>query len=157
MTDVPERKAKYDFHIGEIMDKMWSHHYSHPTHGADCICMDDFVRQIRNATRFDQPFIDQYMTDPTNEEVIRKFEIRVQSVFYRAMDRAGRPFYRRTNQCRCCSCDNRLNRTFTDPHCRMHGFAGSRPCEEHHSPGVKFEDKMPASVQKERASNGVNS
>lgn len=157
MTNTPERMAKYDVHIGEIMDKMWSHHYTHPTHGPDCICMDDFVRQIQNATRFDQEFIDQYMTDPINEEVIRQFENRVISVFHRAMDRAGRPFYRRTNQCRCCSCDNRGAVHYTDPHCRLHGFAGERPCEEHHSPGVAFEEKMPASVQKERVKNGAHS
>lgn len=158
MTEVPERQAKYDVHIGQIMDKMWSHHYTHPTHGPDCICMDDFVRQIRLATRFDQEFIDQYMTDPINEEVIRQFENRVQVVFRRAMDHAGRPFYRRTNQCLCCSCSDVSNLHITDPYCRNHGFAGSRPCEEHNSPGMPDEEgNMPESVQKRRSLNGAHS
>lgn len=157
MTEIPERKIKYDVHIGEIMDKMWYHHYAHPTHGPDCICMDDFVRQIRNATRFDQPFIDQYMTDPINEEVIRQFENRVQYVFNMAMDRAGRPFYRRTNQCRCCSCSTLGDSNYRDPYCRLHGTAGSRYCEEHNSPGT-IEAPTLSSVQKKReARNGAHS
>lgn len=157
MTEVPARKALYDVNIGEILDKMWSHHYTHPTHGPDCICMDDFVRRIRNATRFDQPFIDQYMTDPINEEVIRQFENRVQSVFRRAMDNASRPFYRRTNQCRCCSCSTISDVHVTDAHCRYHGFASDRPCEEHGSPGELFEGKMPETVQQVRKRNGSHS
>lgn len=158
MTEIPDRMAKYDVHIGEIMDKMWSHHYTHPTHGHDCICMDDFIRQIRNATRFDQAFIDQYMTDPINEDVITRFENRTHYVFRVAMDPASRPFYRRTNQCYCCSCSDSDGFVYRDPYCRNHGHAGTRPCETHGSPGEKDEEGvMPISVEKKVASYGARS
>jgi hypothetical protein len=56
----------------------------------------------------------------------------------------------RTN-CFCCSCPEFGN---SDPFCRNHGFAGTRPCEEHGMPGdfdPEMTEGMPRSVQVERA------
>lgn len=47
--------------------------------------------------------------------------------------------------CFCCSCPEYGG---VDPYCRNHGWAGTRPCEIHESPGMADEtDKMPVSVQ----------
>jgi hypothetical protein len=70
----------------------------------------------------------------------------------------------RTN-CFCCTCPANN----TDPHCRNHGFAGRRPCEEHNLPGTKYQqehidnktgslfrvDVMPQSVQAYRREQGL--
>lgn len=56
------------------------------------------------------------------------------------------------DNCFCCSCPEFGN---SDPFCRNHGFAGTRPCEEHNMPGdfdPDMTDGMPRSVQAERAS-----
>ena len=52
--------------------------------------------------------------------------------------------------CFCCSCSNDYQ---TDPFCRNHGWAGTRPCELHNMPGAPIQDsdEMPDSVQKENA------
>ena len=62
-------------------------------------------------------------------------------------------FEHRTN-CYCCSCDDNC----TDPACRNHGFAATRPCEAHGMPGQTWDlpgdplnDTMPESVQTIRA------
>lgn len=61
----------------------------------------------------------------------------------------------RTN-CYCCSCPDEGGQ---DPYCRNHGFAGTRPCEEHNMPGQEAEGPngenlgMPTSVQQARAGN----
>lgn len=53
----------------------------------------------------------------------------------------------RTN-CYCCSCGDYGS---SDPYCRNHGFAGTRPCETHELPGSADEDGvMPDSVQTEQ-------
>lgn len=54
----------------------------------------------------------------------------------------------RTN-CFCCSCGDREG---SDPACRNHGFAATRPCEEHDMPGSVWDDDgtMPESVQEIR-------
>lgn len=50
--------------------------------------------------------------------------------------------------CFCCSCPETGS---SDPYCRNHGFAGTRPCEKHDMPGDADEDGvMPASVQSRR-------
>lgn len=51
--------------------------------------------------------------------------------------------------CFCCSCGD----FGSDPACRNHGFAGTRPCELHGTPGTAWDDEpgvMPASVQAAR-------
>jgi hypothetical protein len=56
----------------------------------------------------------------------------------------------RTN-CYCCSCGEREG---SDPACRNHGWAATRPCERHGMPGQEWDDtletaagRMPESVQ----------
>lgn len=52
------------------------------------------------------------------------------------------------DNCFCCSCPEHA---YADPFCRNHGFAGSRPCEEHSMPGTPDEfGNMPRSVQSAR-------
>lgn len=55
----------------------------------------------------------------------------------------------RTN-CFCCSCGDMEG---SDPACRNHGFAATRPCELHNMPGSPWDDDgtMPESVQVARA------
>lgn len=59
--------------------------------------------------------------------------------------------------CWCCSCGDREG---SDPYCRNHGFAGTRPCEQHGMEGAMVHPEdwdeegpphMPESVQKARA------
>lgn len=48
------------------------------------------------------------------------------------------------DNCFCCSCPE----YGTDVYCRNHGWAGTRPCEDHNMPGQKDEEGvMPGSVQ----------
>jgi hypothetical protein len=62
--------------------------------------------------------------------------------------------------CFCCSCGDREG---SDPACRNHGFAATRPCEDHGTPGSVWDamtapgeevpdwhDTMPESVQEYR-------
>lgn len=61
-------------------------------------------------------------------------------------------------ECFCCSCGD----YGSDPACRNHGFAATRPCEEHNMPGSVWDDfyvdgvldkssgTMPESVQEVR-------
>lgn len=75
----------------------------------------------------------------------------------------GAPQVERTN-CFCCSCNDYGDGLISsDPGCRNHGFAGTRPCEEHNMPGQEWDDfgiendpdvgKMPESVQVKRAAD----
>lgn len=51
--------------------------------------------------------------------------------------------------CYCCSCGDREG---SDPYCRNHGWAGTRPCEQHGMSGKVDDDGvMPVSVQQKRA------
>ena len=51
--------------------------------------------------------------------------------------------------CYCCSCPDI---GMSDPHCRMHGWSGRRPCEIHQTPGAYSEEvgEMPVTVQKHK-------
>jgi hypothetical protein len=52
--------------------------------------------------------------------------------------------------CFCCSCTTVLLYD-VDPHCRDHGFDGSRPCEKHNSRGeLGCNGHMPASIERYR-------
>jgi hypothetical protein len=56
------------------------------------------------------------------------------------------------SNCFCCSCGDREG---SDPACRNHGFAATRPCETHNMPGSEWDEEMggggmPESVQEIR-------
>lgn len=66
--------------------------------------------------------------------------------------------------CFCCSCDDYGDGFITsDPACRNHGFAATRPCEVHHMPGQPWGDelgedhpdfgKLPETVQQKRTAD----
>ena len=148
-----------NLNIADFLEEIWQHQLAHPNHGPHCICMDDFISRLRKATRMNQQFIDLYMQDETGEHNVKEFETRTLYVFLNAMSTMQRPGYRRTDQCYCCSCnDGDLYSSYKDPYCRMHGFAGERPCSQHHSPGTVDENQYPlSSVQEKRASYGRTS
>ena len=37
--------------VSEIIHMIVEHHMSHPDHGIDCACMDEWIRRIRLATK----------------------------------------------------------------------------------------------------------
>lgn len=154
MTEVESIQPNY-LNIVELLENVWAHQNAHPTHGYNCGCMDKYIRQLKKATRMDQKFIDLYMQDEDGEKMVQQMEHRILYIFYTAME--NRPAYRRTDQCYCCSCTGEFGQ-YLDPYCRLHGFAGERPCSEHHSPGGVDADKWPlGSVQEKRASYGAHS
>lgn len=62
------------------------------------------------------------------------------------------PWVEERTNCFCCSCDE----LSSDPACRNHGFAGTRPCEVHNMPGQPWDHsgEMPDSVQAHRVKAG---
>lgn len=62
----------------------------------------------------------------------------------------AKPWKFERTQCFCCSCEDTGR---SDPHCRNHGFDGTRPCEVHEMPGGMTDTGvMPESVQEHNAS-----
>jgi hypothetical protein len=103
------------------------------------------------------------VTNPDGSQSWKEYEtepgvIKLRTVYASAWAEVER------NNCFCCSCPANN----PDPHCRNHGWAGRRPCEDHKLPGTKYEqehidnktgsllrvDVMPQSVQAYRREQG---
>lgn len=73
------------------------------------------------------------------------------------------PWEEHWENCFCCTCDVEgpdgiPRHGMSDPGCRLHGFAGKRPCDEHHTPGTPWDDTdvmpMPVNEYRKAVANG---
>jgi hypothetical protein len=101
-----------------------------------------FLRQDR-----DRPVYEMRSVPFGNAEMVTERMVDLDAVYERqVMVEPWREVQRLT--CFCCSCGD----FGADPACRNHGYAGTRPCEKHGTPGSVWDDDgtMPDSVQMER-------
>jgi len=110
-----------------------------------------FTPTTKRSAEVEHPDGSHYWTETVDDlEVIRTRTV------------IGEPWQEQRYNCFCCSCEESETWTYTDAACRLHGFAGKRPCDIHDLPGQVWGEelagtpqfgKMPDAVTIERASH----
>lgn len=125
--------------------------------------MSDNELQI-DVTGTGHHLVDSFTRHPDGSESWKEYDTRESGVKKMRTIYASEWVVIERYDCYCCTCRN----SNPDPHCRNHGFAGRRPCEEHLMPGKHYEQEhidrktgailraevMPQSVQAYRREQG---